>query len=102
MPRKAPTASPSATPKRRRFTDEFRREAVQMLVDGHTASSVAERLGLSSPTILYRWKALQLRQAGPVASSLDDRIQQLEAELLRVTRERDILKKALAIFGRNE
>ena len=64
-----------------------------MLVDGHSAASVAERLGLSSPTILYRWKAMQLRQAGPVASSLDDRIQQLEAELLRVTRERDILKK---------
>jgi transposase len=102
MPRKAPAAVPSATPKRRRFTDEFRREAVQMLVDGHSAASVAERLGLSSPTILYRWKAFQLRQAGPVASSLDDRIQQLEAELLRVTRERDILKKALAIFGRNE
>ena len=67
MPRKAAAASPSATPKPRRFTDEFRREAVQMLVDCHSAASVAERLGLSSPTILYRWKALQLRQAGPVA-----------------------------------
>ena len=102
MPRKAPTPSPSITRTRRRFTDEFRREAVQMLVDGHTAASVAERLGLSSPTILYRWKSLQLRQAGPVAASLEERVQQLEAELLRVTRERDILKKALAIFGRNE
>ncbi len=102
MPRKAPSVSQSATRTRRRFTDEFRREAVQMLVDGHTAVSVAERLGLSSPTILYRWKSLQLRQAGPVAASLEERVQQLEAELLRVTRERDILKKALAIFGRKE
>lgn len=87
---------------RRQFTDEFRREAVQMLLDGHTATSVAERLGLSCPTLLYRWKAQQLQRSGPVASSLDDRVRELETELLRVTRERDVLKKALAIFGRNE
>jgi transposase len=86
---------------RRQFTEEFRREAVQMLLDGHTATSVAERLGID-PTSLSRWKAQQLQHAGPVASSLEDRVKQLEAELLRVTRERDVLKKALAIFGRNE
>ena len=33
--------------KRRRFTDEFRREAVQMMLDGHSAASVAQRLGIS-------------------------------------------------------
>ena len=77
--------------KRRRFTDEFRREAVQMMLDGHSAASVAQRLGISSPTLLYRWKQLQLRQGGPVASSLDERVRELEAELLRVQRERDIL-----------
>ena len=73
-----------------------------MLLDGHSAASVAERLGLSCPTLLYRWKAQQLERSGPVASTLEDRVRDLEAELLRVTRERDILKKALAIFGRNE
>src|SRR5580704_12423186 len=92
---------PSASaPKRRRFTAEFRREAVQMMLDGHSAASVAQRLGLSSSTLLYRWKQQQLRESGPVASSLDERVRELEAELLRVQRERDILKKALAIFGR--
>ena len=40
--------------------------------------------------------------SGPVAATLDDRVQALQAELLRVERERDILKKALVIFGRNE
>jgi transposase len=73
-----------------------------MLLDGHSASSVSQRLGLSGPAILYRWKTQQLQRSGPVAVSLDDRVRELEAELLRVTRERDILKKALAIFGRNE
>ncbi len=87
---------------RRRFTDEFKEEAVQMLLDGHSANSVAERLGLDGTNALYRWKRQFLRQSGPVASSLEARVQQLEAELRRVERERDVLKKALAIFGRQE
>lgn len=87
---------------RRQFTDEFKRDAVQMLLDGHSAPSVVERLGLSGTNLLYRWKREQLDQSGPVASALDARVVQLEAELRRVERERDILKKALAIFSRSE
>ncbi len=94
------TKTPAA--KRRRFTDEFKQEAVQMLLDGHTASSVAERLGLEGTNTLYRWKREQLQRSGPVASSLEARVQELEEELRRVERERDILKKALVIFGRQE
>ena len=30
--------------RRREFTEEFKQEAVQMLLDGHTAPSVAERM----------------------------------------------------------
>ncbi len=51
---------------------------------------------------LYRWKREQLDESGPVASALDARVSELEAELRRVERERDILKKALAIFSRSE
>jgi len=87
---------------RRIFPQEFKEEAVQMLLDGHTASSVAKRLGLSGTNILYRWKGEQLAQSGPVASALEVRVHELETELRRVERERDVLKKALAIFGRNE
>ena len=41
---------------RRVFTEEFRREAVAMLLDGHSAASVAERLGLASSNVLYRFQ----------------------------------------------
>ena len=88
-------------PKRRQFTEEFRREAVQMMLDGLSAPAVAERLGLKDPTILYIWKKKLVAHGGPVAATLEERVRQLEAELLRVERERDILKKALAIFGRH-
>ncbi len=100
MPRKK-TSKPSRE-SRRRYTDEFKSDAVQMLMDGHTAPSVQKRLGLPNANLLYRWKQEQLTKSGPVASSLEARVRELESELRRVERERDILKKALAIFGRNE
>jgi transposase len=88
------------TRQRRFFSEEFKQEAVQMLLDGHSAASVAERLGLAGPNVLYRWKKDTLRRAGPAARSLGERVVQLEEELRRVERERDILKKALAILSR--
>ena len=84
---------------RRQYSDEMKAEAVQMLIDGHSAVSVAKNLGLSGTSILYRWKANVLQESGPAATALDSRVQQLEDELRRVERERDILKKALAIFS---
>ena len=98
----ATTPKPKGRSKRGGYDEEFRREAVQMMLDGHSASSVAERLGLSGTNLLYRWKQEQLERTGPVATSLEARVRELEIELHRVERERDILKKALAIFGRHE
>jgi transposase len=102
MATKARKPEPPVRAPRRVFSAEFRREAVQMLLDGHSAASVAERLGLAGTNLLYRWKRDELERTGPVATSLEGRIRELEIELHRVGRERDILKKALAIFGRNE
>ena len=93
--------SKSTKKTRRVFTQEFREEAVQMLLDGHTARSVAENLGVST-NLLYRWRAQQIEEAGPAANALESRVQELEADLRRVERERDVLKKALVIFGRSD
>jgi transposase len=60
---------------------------------------VASRLGLSGPGLVYRWKAKFLESSGPAATKLESRVAELEEELRRVERERDILKKALAIFS---
>ena len=84
---------------RRQYNEELKAEAVQMLLDGHSAKSVASRLGLSSTNVLYRWKAKMLSESGPAATALEARVQELEKELRRVEQERDILKKALAIFS---
>ena len=86
---------------RRVFTQEFKQDAVQMMLDGHSTSSVAKRLGVRT-NLLYRWKSQLIEDSGPAASALESRVRELETELRRVERERDVLKKALAIFGRTE
>jgi len=86
--------------KRRQYSDELKEEAVQMVLDGHSAESVASNLGLGGTSLVYRWKAKALKTAGPAAMKLETQVSQLEESLRRVERERDILKKALAIFSR--
>ena len=89
------------TRERRIFDDEFKAEAVQMMLDGHSASTVSERLGIGNTNLLYRWKQEILAKGGDAATTLDAKVRELRDELRRVERERDILKKALAIFSRN-
>ncbi len=92
----------SNRPTRRVYNDEFKSAAVQILLDGHSAQSIIERLGISGTNLLYRWKDQQLKNAGRVGEVLDSRVQELELQLRRTERERDVLKKALIIFGRQE
>ncbi len=54
MAKKKLPVSTKAT--RRILTDDFKREAVQMMIDGHSASSVAKNLGIGNTNLLYRWK----------------------------------------------
>ena len=55
MPRKQAKVT---TVGRRQYPDEFRREAEQMLLNGHSASSVTERLGSGTTNALYRMSGL--------------------------------------------
>ncbi|HLJ97724.1 MAG TPA: transposase [Gemmataceae bacterium] len=84
---------------RRVYPEELKKEAVQMLLDGPSASSVAHNLGIGNTSLLYRWKAEILGQEGRATSALEMRVRQLEQQLRRTERGRDILKKALAIFS---
>ena len=83
----------------------FRREAVQMLSWTATlAASVAERLGLAQEPIcstVGSGNSLNVPARSPLR--LSARVHELEIRSCTASsRERDILKKALAIFGRQE
>lgn len=86
--------------KGKRYTDEFKIEAVKQIIErGYSVQEVAERLGISTKS-LYHWRS-QLRGHKTARQSSDDsvRVAKLEAELKRVTEERDILKKAARYFA---
>ena len=68
---------------RRRYSDDLKAEAVQMLLDGHSAESVVSRLGLSGTSLLYRWKSNLISASGPAATALETRVQELEKDVAR-------------------
>ncbi len=82
------------------FTDEFKREAVAQITErGYPVAEVSERLGVSQHS-LYQWKK-QFAKGRSGDGDKDAEIRRLKKELLRVTEERDILKKATAYFARD-
>jgi Transposase and inactivated derivatives len=96
------------TRSRRTFTDEFKREAVRLVgLPGNTVSQVARDLGLV-PSVLRRWIA-QIREGNwkptagkPLKSAQQLEIEQLRRELAKVKTERDILKKAVGYFAKDQ
>jgi transposase len=93
---------------RRKYDSDFKRNAVVLSEEsGRTVSEVAENLGINSD-LIYRWRR-QMRKNGELAfpghgkmSLTEDqkRIRELEKKLKDTEMERDILKKAMAIFSR--
>jgi transposase len=89
--------------RRRRFCDEeFKRNAVELLeAGGRSAVQLSRELGISDCS-LGKWKRKYGQQAHAALKGSEaeqSRIMELERELTAVTRQRDILKKALAILG---
>lgn len=86
----------------KRYTDEFRIEAVRQVTErGHTVREVASRLGISIHS-LYAWRRQLDKPAVVQRAEVDQNaeVRRLKAELRRVTEERDILKKAAAYFAK--
>lgn len=86
----------------KKYTAEFKAEAARQVIDhGRPVREVAARLGVSIDS-MYAWvreqrKAPAVRQADN-ALAVENR--RLQAELKRMTEERDILKKAAAYFAK--
>jgi transposase len=90
---------------RRNYSHDFKVEAVRLVeAEGYSLGEASIRLGISK-SALSKWKALYGHNACSSSSSNKDggltvfEQKQLQKELERVRRERDILKKALAYFA---
>jgi len=94
------------TVERRKYTEEFKREAVQLMeTSGKPIAELARDLGINDNN-LYRWRGLYGSQSqtdthgsGAEMAAELKRLQR-ENEVLR--QERDILKKAMSIVSRSQ
>jgi transposase len=94
--------------KRRRYTREFKLEAVRLAEESERPmAEVARDLGIH-PNNLYKWRQ-QLAVDGEEAYSghgqvkkSDEEVRHLRRELARVRQERDVLKKALLFFTKEQ
>jgi transposase len=88
---------------RRRFSAEYKREAVTMLdAPGVSVGQIAAELGIGA-AVLGRWRR-ELRQESAQAfrgngRPRDEELGLLRRELARVTKERDFLREAAAFFA---
>ena len=86
-----------------RYTEEFKGDAVlQVKGRGYSVKEVSDRLGVSAKS-LYDWikryqkpESVRLKETDQAREN-----RRLQAGLVRVTEERDILKKATAYFARD-
>lgn len=85
---------------KRKYDVDFKRSAVQKVLDGQPAASVARELGIGD-NLIYKWKKAELQNGKGThhaaelteIAALKKRNRELEMEI-------EILKKATLIFGR--
>jgi transposase len=89
---------------RRDFTDQFKADAVQLVVtQGYSFAKACEAVGVGDTALrrwVAQWRAQQAEPPRNEAQVMADqrRIRELEARVQELERERDILKKSTAFF----
>lgn len=95
------------TRKNRYYSPEFKRETLVMLASGeYTMAGLERELGIT-PGLIKQWKRKAERDGEYVAADSEPttaaaaaaRIRDLERENARLRQEKEILKKAMAIFS---
>ncbi len=96
------------TGKEKRYFDrEFKHEAIRLMNEGkRTVRDIAKDLGMH-PNVLHQWRRTyraDAEQAFPGKGHMapaEEEIRRLQRENEALREEKDILKKALAIFSRH-
>lgn len=84
--------------KHRKYDENFKSEVLKM-TKTRSVAEVARSMGIGE-NLLYKWRAEEKAKETPATSEVNTEIEHLRKQLRQVELERDILKKALVIFGR--
>jgi transposase len=90
---------------RRKFTPKFKADVVRLCETGaESIADVCRRLDLTETAVRAWVKQAEVDQLGSTSDALTtserEELHRLRRELKRVTQERDIIKKATAIFAK--
>jgi len=85
------------------YPEQFRREALELVCGGRLIADVAESLGVS-PQTLRNWRRQGEHDRGERDDGLTgvkrEELRELRKRVRRLEQERDVLKRATALFAR--
>jgi transposase len=85
------------------YPEQFRREALELVRQGRSIPDVAESLGITAQS-LRNWRRQDERDRGERDDGLRsverEELRELRKRVKRLEQERDILKRATALFAR--
>ena len=83
-----------------KYDDEFKRNAVRLVLDGQSVRSVSQELGVNESQI-HKWRRAALTTGDGVRSGAElSETLELKKRIRELEMENEILKKAALIFGR--
>lgn len=89
--------------RRRKFSSQFRAEAVQMVIEtGRPVAEVARDLGMHDGTLgnwVNSWRRANPEPESTVSPVEHTRVREMEEEIRRLRMENEFLKKAAAYVG---
>lgn len=85
----------------RKYTPEFKADVLRLVANGESILAVAKKMGISD-SIIHAWRTAEKKNKGgeKSTSTLEEEVELLRRQLRQTELERDILKKAVAIFSR--
>lgn len=84
---------------KRKYTAEFKADVLRLVSNGEPIMAVARKMGISD-SLIHAWRKANDKGESKTDQDLQKEVDSLRKQLRQTEMEREILKKAVAIFSR--